>query len=76
MLCGWPKGVAGVDAAAKLKAEELAAGVAKLKVEPAAALLAPAKLNAMLRPQGFVKDIQRMTGHAYWHSKAVSCAAR
>ena len=50
VLCGWPKGVAGVEAPAKLKAEELAAGVAKLKVEPAAALLAPAKLNAMLRP--------------------------
>ena len=49
MLCGCPNGVAGVDALAKLKAEELAAGVAKLKVEPAALLLAPAKLNAMLR---------------------------
>jgi hypothetical protein len=50
VLCGWPNGDAGVDAPVKLNAEELAAGVAKLKVEPAALLLAPPKLNAIWQP--------------------------
>lgn len=50
-LCCWPKGVAGADVPAKLNAEELAAGVAKLKLDPAALLLAPPKLNAIVTKQ-------------------------
>lgn len=66
-VCGWPKGVAGVDAPAKLNAEELATGVAKLKLDPAAALLAaPPKLKAIFGSLTALRDDCDVTDGP-WH---------